>query len=106
MVRETVRESKLFDILEALGGGQERPGATGFERSDSVGFTWMEVSGVTGDWPRQTSERPADWEIGDTAGWETCGTGSAKGDSARWSRGVALANARVCAFKSVAMGRR
>ena len=23
---------------------------------------------------RQTSERPADWEIGDTAGWETCGT--------------------------------
>jgi hypothetical protein len=23
---------------------------------------------------RPTSERPADWEIGDTAGWETCGT--------------------------------
>jgi tetratricopeptide (TPR) repeat protein len=23
----------------------------------------------------QTSQRPADWEIGDTAGWETCGTG-------------------------------
>ena len=21
-----------------------------------------------------TAERPADWEIGDTAGWETCGT--------------------------------
>jgi hypothetical protein len=23
---------------------------------------------------KPTPERPADWEIGDTAGWETCGT--------------------------------
>ena len=100
-----------WDEDEALGGRQEprllvRPGVIGCEGSDSVGFTWMEVSGVTGDWPRQTSERPADWEIGDTAGWETCGTDAPEGETGRWSRAAALVNARVGAFKSVAMGRR
>jgi hypothetical protein len=36
---------------------------------------WLHVFNRTG--PGRYGTRPADLEIGDTAGWETCGTSSA-----------------------------